>query len=280
MKIGIVGLGLMGGSLAKAIKKHTVHTVYGNDSSTAVLDAAMQDGAIDKIGNIHECDLVFVCLYPRDTVEYLLNTDFKSTAIVTDICGVKRFISERVSEKLTKKGIRYVGGHPMAGRELSGFSASNADLFRNASYIICKDEYTDENAVNLLIELAGEIGFSHFEITTPARHDHIIAYTSQLAHVVSNSYVKNKSVDENTGFTAGSFEDLTRVAQLNPIMWAELFAENSDFLVENLDELIHQLKTMRHAIGQKNEKELESMLREGSEIKQRLAQAKGKPNRL
>ncbi|MEG2882195.1 MAG: prephenate dehydrogenase/arogenate dehydrogenase family protein, partial [Christensenella sp.] len=237
MNIGIVGLGLIGGSLARAIKKYTSHTVYGTDTDPTVLRAATNARAIDCEADISMCDIVFVCLYPRDCVSYMLHTNFKTNAIVADCAGIKQFIANKVSAPLYARGIRYVGTHPMAGKETGGFSSSDAELFQNASFIITENERTDTHAVEVISALAQEIGCTRITKCSAQKHDEVIAYTSQLAHIVSNAYVKSEASQSFSGFSAGSFMDLTRVAQLCPQMWAELFLENGDALLKEIDEL-------------------------------------------
>lgn len=270
MKIGVVGLGLIGGSLARAFKQFTPHTVCGTDQNPGVVKAAYTAGAIDCDTDMSDCDVVFVCLYPRDCVSYLLNTKFKQNAVVTDISGVKRFVANEVSAPLRKKGVRYVGTHPMAGRELSGFFNSDAELFRGASFIITEDETTDADAIDMLSSLAREIGCARVTRCTAQKHDEVIAYTSQLAHVVSNAYVKSEASQEFSGFSAGSFMDLTRVAKLNPAMWAELFIENGDELLKEIDELQNNVGALRQAIATRDEETLRALLKDGSDKKERL----------
>lgn len=271
MKIGVVGLGLIGGSIARAIKQHTNHVVCGVDTNPAVISAAYAAGAIDTDTDVSQCDVVFVCLYPRDCVSYMLNTEFKDNAVIADISGVKRFLAKEVAEPLRKRGLRYVGTHPMAGRETSGFEHSDADLFQNASFIITQDEHTDEDAQALLSQLAKELGFSRITVCSARKHDEVIGYTSQLAHVISNAYVKSDAAQEFEGFSAGSFMDLTRVAKLNPQMWSELFIENGDILAAEIDELIGNIKDIRDAVAAKDESRLRGLLKRGSDIKETLS---------
>lgn len=270
MKIGIVGLGLMGGSLAKAINKFTDHTIFGVDKNPKVIRQALDINAIDREGNIAACDVVFVCLYPDEAVQYICEAEFKPNAVVTDISGVKRPVWRGVKKAAQEKGIRYIGSHPMAGKEKSGFEESEHTLFFGASYIITCDGETDEEACALIEVLATKIGFTNVVRTHPEDHDRIIAYTSQLAHVVSNSYVKSRTAQEKSGYTAGSFEDLTRVAKLNPEMWTQLFLKNADYLVDEIDEFIKNLTSLRVAIAQGQEMRVLELLKEGSEIKEQL----------
>ncbi len=271
MNIGVVGLGLIGGSLARAIKKYTTHSVCGVDRDASVLRAAYEAGAIDSDTDVSGCELVFVCLYPRDCVSYMLGTQFMDNAVVADISGVKRYIADEVAQPLREKGLRYVGTHPMAGKENSGFASSDADLFQNASFIITIDRHTDAQAQTLLANLAEQIGFSRITTCSAQKHDEVIGYTSQLAHVVSNSYVKSEAAQNFEGFSAGSFMDLTRVAKLNPQMWAELFIENGDILTAEIDELIQNMLEIKHAVNTQDEPLLRSLLKKGSDIKEKLS---------
>ncbi len=270
MKIGIVGLGLLGGSIAKALKR-VGHQIVGVDSNPAVLKQALKDGAIDVADGVESCAVVFVCLYPRDAVAYMLGTAFQKGALVTDICGVKRFVAENVAQKLHEAGVRYVGGHPMAGREVGGFENSDGRLFAGASYIITRDVYTSEVAAEQLAALAMEMGCGRVTYSTPEEHDRAIAYTSQLAHVVSNCYVKNP-IAQKTGFSAGSFLDLTRVAKMNAAMWAELFIENGDFLAGDIDNIVQELQRLKTAVLSKDEALLCRLLDEGSKLKEKISE--------
>ena len=269
MRIGIVGLGLMGASIAKALKKNTTHFIAGADIDHRVASQALREGVINEVDGIKRCDVVYCCINPRAAVEYIRDASFYQGAVVTDICGVKRFLSKSVSRLLKENKVRYVGSHPMAGREEGGYANSSAELFTGASYIICRDEYSDEEAVSLLAGLARDMGFAHISYSTPQEHDRVIAYTSQLAHVVSNAYVKNP-LAQKKGFSAGSFEDLTRVARLDPKMWAELFIENEDNLCEDIDIIIEKLMEIRGAAANKDWLKLHNLLKEGSDIKQGL----------
>ncbi|MGI6152375.1 MAG: prephenate dehydrogenase [Christensenellaceae bacterium] len=271
MKIGIVGLGLIGGSVAKAIRKNMQeHTIVGLDMDDAVVNKALEEHVIDEKNDISSCDLVFVCLYPKDSVEYIRVAEFKKEAIVTDMCGIKRYVAQRVKSAAIKNEFCYIGSHPMAGKEVSGYAASDASLFDGASYILTCDSWTDKEACAALEGFVKKLGFGRVIVTTAEEHDRIIAYTSQLAHVVSNAYIMGKTVKEQAGFTAGSFEDLTRVAKVNPKMWAELFTGNADFLTSEIDELILHLNGMKTAIAQLQEKRVFDLLEEGNSIKEKL----------
>lgn len=270
MKIGVVGLGLMGGSLARALKKYTSHTVCGVDTDPKTLRDAYAAGAIDCDTDTSACDIVFVCLFPQASIDYMLHTEFKENAIIADICGVKRFVEDQVSRPLYERGLRYVGTHPMAGKETGGFVHSDADLYQGASFIITLTDHTDSNARAELAQLMGELGFARITECSARKHDEVIGYTSQLAHIVSNAYVKSEAAQDFRGFSAGSFMDLTRVARLDPQMWTELFLMNGDILTAEIDELIANITALRNAILTQNERDLCAMLADGSEKKERL----------
>ena len=275
MVFGIVGLGLIGGSLARSIKFHSKHTVYGCDlKETAILQAKMV-GAIDgelTDENLPECDVVLVALYPADAVNWTLNhlDSFKPGALVIDCCGVKRFVCDRLYPAFEGKQVIFMGGHPMAGRERSGFTYAQDDLFENASMILAPAPGTDIETIRRAKEIFLSIGFAKVRFTTPQEHDEMIAFTSQLAHVVSSAYVKTPLASKHKGFSAGSFRDMTRVARLNEDMWTELFLENDDLLLTQVEALIQNMQEYYDALKDRDEERLRFLLREGREIKEAL----------
>ncbi len=274
MNIIVVGLGLIGGSFCKSLKKNTFHTVWGIDKNEAVLKKALECGAIDEAVDetrLCEADLTIICLYPDAINEFVKNNadNFKKGSIVTDSCGVKKMIVDFCSPILKEKGVIFVGSHPMAGREFSGFEYSTDTLFENASYIITQTDDTPTIAINLLSALVSSIGFSNAVISTPEKHDQVIAYTSQLAHVVSNAYVKSPSLLDFNGFSAGSFLDLTRVAKLNENMWTNLFEANKDALLYEIDTLLDNLSKYRKALSEGQTETLRTLLKDGRELKEK-----------
>ena len=275
MVFGIVGLGLIGGSLARSIKFHSKHTVYGCDlKETAILQAKMV-GAIDgKLTeeNLPECDVVLVALYPADAVDWTLNhiDAFKPGSLVIDCCGVKRFVCGQLYPAFAGKQAIFIGGHPMAGRERSGFTYAQDDLFENASMILAPAPGTDIETIRRAKEIFLSIGFAKVRFTTPQEHDEMIAFTSQLAHVVSSAYVKTPLAPKHKGFSAGSFRDMTRVARLNEDMWTELFLENDDLLLTQVEALINNMQEYYDALKNRDEERLRFLLREGREIKEAL----------
>ena len=269
MKIGIVGLGFMGGSLAKAFKKYTKYQIAGRDKDRKAEEAALAARAVDSIGGIETCDVVYVCLYPKDTVQYLLDSEFMHGAVLTDVCGVKRFVVEKATEPLNKKGLLFCGGHPLVGRVGSGFKDSNADIFRGAYYILMDDDSVNHRASGTLSRLAQEIGFAGITHTTAEEHDEIIAYTSQLTRVISAAYVRNP-VAETRGFSSGGFENIARTAKLNNMLWSELFLENSENLCGAIDRLIADISSIKDNIKQKNGRQLRAILQECSDIMEKI----------
>lgn len=271
MKIAVIGLGLIGGSLARAFQKYTDHVVCGYDVDEAVLKAAIADGTVTaNAGNayLNEADVTFVALPPVTAADFIINYrgEFKKGSVVTDISGVKQYIHNRVYNALKEKGVWYCGSHPMAGKEVSGYRNSDADLFRGASFILTPVEHAQVRAVELLRTLCYEIG-ARVTVTDPAHHDRVIAYTSQLAHVASNAYMKSDTALERFGFSAGSFEDLTRVAKLDEELWADLMILNRESLIHETDTLIANLTKYRDALSQNDRETLRDLLKSGKERK-------------
>lgn len=242
----IVGLGIMGGSLAKALKGFKSANIFAVDKRADVIQKAKDAGEISDGANSAErflpiCDLVIICLYPKHTVDFINSGKFKKGAVVTDICGVKQFVLEHIKND----NVVFLGGHPMAGRELSGYEASVKNLFLGASYILTPQKNTPTFAVSLLTEMAKYIGCRSVKITTPEKHDEMIAYTSQLMHVVAAALCDNPLLAEATDFSAGSLRDCTRVANLNAVMWSELFCENKHELIKRINEFESGMDTVK-----------------------------------
>lgn len=274
MKIGIVGLGLIGGSLAKAIKKNTNHLCFAYDINHRTIADAIQQESIDgsfEPSEMSSFDIVILGLYPDVTVKFINENAsyFKKGGIVIDTCGVKQEIIKAADKKLNDMGVHFIGCHPMAGREFSGFEYSLDNLFDKASFIITPTENTNQNALEELQKFSKEIGFLKNVISTPEEHDEVIAFTSQLAHVVSSAYVKSPSLLKQSGFSAGSFKDLTRVAKLNEGMWTTLFMMNKSALLKEIDQMINHLAEYKTAIETDNSKALYDLLKDGRELKEK-----------
>lgn len=271
MKITVVGLGLIGGSLCKAIKKHTNHTVYGIDINKETLEMALSQNAIDAVtDNLSLADITIVSLYPITTIDYIKEnaSKFKKGSIVIDTCGIKKAIVDAVTPVLAENDVTFIGVHPMAGREFSGFEYSLDNLFDDASFIITPDKSVSQTKINLIEDFAYSIHFKKVVTATPEEHDQIIAFTSQLAHVVSNAYIKSPTHQKQLGFSAGSFQDLTRVAKLNETMWTPLFLLNKDPLCFEIDYIIARLTEYRDAMQNNDAERLKALLRDGRILKE------------
>ncbi|MDD6191308.1 MAG: prephenate dehydrogenase/arogenate dehydrogenase family protein [Firmicutes bacterium] len=272
MNIGIIGLGLIGGSMAKAISYNTDHTVSGYDIDNQAVRKALLIKAIEKpleTDDLSECDLIIIALYPQASIDFIeANADkISPETVVIDCGGVKECVCSRIAPIAEEKGFTFIGGHPMAGLEHSGFDNADATLFNGGSMILMASSCPIQK-LETLKKLFTDIGFSHIEISSPAEHDRRIAFTSQLAHVVSNAYIKSPTAMEHDGFSAGSYLDLTRVAKLNETMWTELFLENSDNLLKEIDTLIGNLTKYRDAISQGDSDELKQLLYDGRKAKE------------
>ena len=275
MKIGIVGLGLIGGSLARTIKLRTAHEVYGADISETALQQARLLGAIDgelTDEALRACDVILVSLYPGAIIDWVReNADrFRDGALVIDCGGVKQEICAELVPLSRSGKWHFLGGHPMAGREYSGFRYARDDLFEGASMILCTDGADDPELLQTARDFFLDLGFRRVQFTTPKVHDEMIAYTSQLAHIVSSAYVKCPLAGQHKGFSAGSFADMTRVARLNEDMWTELFLANREALMPIMDDLVVRVTEYRDALRDADEDRMRALLREGREIKERL----------
>lgn len=275
MTVGIVGLGLIGGSLARSIKVHTDFEVLGMDINPQTMLQANLLGAIDGTlteGNLARCDVVLVALYPAAIVTWITEHQdaFRPGAWVIDCGGVKEAVCTPLNALDQGKPWHYCGGHPMAGREFSGFRYAKDDLFDRASMILTPPRDAGPEVLTWLKDFFLTIGFRRVQFTTPREHDEMIAYTSQLAHVVSSAYVKCPLAQKHRGFSAGSFADMTRVAKLNEDMWTELFFDNRDALLPEINGLIDRLVAYRDALAAEDHQAMKQLLREGREIKEAL----------
>ena len=274
MTVGIVGLGLIGGSFAKAYHE-AGETVLAWNRSREVLDFAMLDGGADgelNEENISQCDLVLVALYPAAAIAYLerMGPYIGKKPVVIDCCGTKRVVCAACFPLAEKYGFTYLGGHPMAGTHNSGYKYARANLYHGAPMVLVPPVFDEIDLLDRAKELLKPAGFARISVTTAEKHDAMIAFTSQLAHVVSNAYIKSPTAGMHKGFSAGSYKDMTRVAWLNPGMWAELFLENKDYLIDEVDGLIRSLNEYKTAMETDDKQTLVRLLDEGRRRKEEV----------
>jgi prephenate dehydrogenase len=267
-----LGLGLIGGSLARAyaLAGHTVYAIQRNESmlSFAMLAGAVH-GRLDE-GSIPRCDLILLAIYPEGSASWLEDNGclIAKDTLVIDCCGVKREICRRCFPVAEKYGFTFVGGHPMAGSHFSGFKYSRADLFQGAPMVLVPPVFDDIALLDRTKKALEPCGFGSFSVTTAQQHDQMIAFTSQMPHIISNAFIKSPTAGSHKGFSAGSYKDLTRVAWLNPQMWAELFLENKENILFELDYYIESLQAYRNALKQDDRAALTALLDEGKKRKE------------
>lgn len=274
MIVGVVGLGLIGGSFAKAYAKDG-HTVYAYDIDNSILKFSILSGVVkDELtkDKLSQCDLILVCTYPQAAIKYLESVGefIGEKPLVIDCCGTKRIVVRSCMEIAEKCGFTYIGGHPMAGTQFSGYKYSKETLFNRAPMVIVPPRFDDVTLLSRVKELLAPAGFGRISVTTAEIHDEKIAYTSQLAHIVSNAYIKSPTARGHKGVSAGSYKDLTRVAWLNPQMWTELCLENRDYLIDEIDILINNLGQYREALENNDKESLIKIFAEGKAIKEEV----------
>lgn len=270
--LGVVGLGLIGGSFVKAYMQSDDWRILGYDADEQVNQFAMLAEDIEAVltaENVGECDLVLLCVYPEAAVEWLREHAhlIRPDAMVIDCCGVKEKVYGPCAAIAKDYDFTYIGGHPMAGRQYSGYKYATGELYQGAPMVIVPQVYDDIALFARVKDLLEPAGFGFISVTTAAEHDRLIAFTSQLAHVVSNAYVKSPTAESHQGFSAGSYKDLTRVAWLNAKMWTELFMDNREHLMFELDHLIDRLGEYRDALEREDSETMERLLAEGARRK-------------
>lgn len=272
--VGILGLGLIGGSFAKAY--HAAGwTVLAADRDAAILSFAQMSGAVDRtLGaeNAAQCDLILACICPEAAIAELtgLAPHIGEKPVVIDCCGTKRVVCEALFPVAEQYGFTYLGGHPMAGSHHSGFKYARENLYHNAPMVLVPPSFDDIALLQRVKELLAPAGFGHISVTTAQAHDEMIAFTSQMPHLISNAYIKSPTAAEHKGFSAGSYKDMTRVAWLNAPMWAELFLENRDCLLRELGWLMESLREYRAALEKNDLSELTRLLEEGKKRKEEV----------
>ena len=267
MVVGVVGLGLIGGSAAQAFKAAGAK-VLACDINEPIVGYAQLEGIVDGVLNcesIATCDLLLLTATPKAVEEYLqCNARYiNPRTLVVDFCGTKRKVCEVGFALAAEYGFTFVGGHPMAGLQYSGYKYSKATLYSGASFIMVPPVHDDITLLDRVKQALAPLGFKKFVVTTADFHDRMISYTSQMCHVVSNAFIKSPSAKFHKGYSAGSFRDFTRVSRLNEDMWTELFLENKEHLLGELDLLIDSLREYRNAIAADDADVLRSLLRDG-----------------
>lgn len=274
MKVGVLGLGLIGGSMARAYAK-SGHVVFAADNDEGILSFAQLANVVDaplSTDNIRQCDLILLCIYSDASATWLEKNGkyISSDALVIDCCGIKMEICRRCFPVAQKYGFTFVGGHPMAGSHNSGFKFSRSNLFQGAPMVLVPDRFDDPMLLQRAKDALAPCGFKSFSVTTAEAHDEMIAFTSQMPHIISNAYIKSPTAKSHNGFSAGSYKDLTRVAWLNPYMWSELFLSNKQNVLQELDFYIESLQAYRNAIESENSDELIRLLDEGRRCKEEV----------
>lgn len=276
LEVGIVGLGLIGASFSKAYKQSSSdNKVYGWNRTKAITDMAIMQGVIDEElsdDNLRRMDIVILCLYPDASIEFMKKhiDSFNKSGLIIDACGTKRVICEECFGLAKEHGLEFLGCHPMAGTKNSGMAYSKADMFVGAPMVICPDRLDDMALIDRVVTLLKPCRFGSFHLSSPEEHDRMIAFTSQMPHLVSNAFIKSPTAKNHKGFSAGSYKDMTRVAWLNADMWAELFLENKDNLLEEIDYLVAELMRFRNAIDEDDREEVTAILQEGKERKEQI----------
>ena len=274
MKVGILGLGLIGGSLARAYAK-AGHTVYACETNQDMLAFAELAGAVHGVldaDTVGSCDLILLAIYPGGSAAWLESNGhmISKDTLVLDCCGTKTEICARCFPVAEKYGFTYVGGHPMAGSHNSGFKYSRSNLFQGAPMVLVPPRFDDMELLSRVKDALEPCRFGSFSVTTAQEHDRIIAFTSQMPHVVSNAYIKSPTALDHKGFSAGSYKDLTRVAWLNPRMWAELLMDNQENILSELDFYIESLRAYREAVANRDMDTLVALLDEGRKRKEQV----------
>lgn len=274
MNVGILGLGLIGGSLARAYAK-AGHTVYVHDLDNQMLAYARISGVIHgllDISSLRNCQLIFLAVYSAASASWLKeNAEYiDPNTVVIDCCGIKKEICEKCFPLAEEFGFTFVGGHPMAGSHYSGFKYSRSNLFQGAPMVLVPPRFDDPLLLSRVIELLSPCGFGSYSVTTAEEHDQMIAFTSQMPHIVSNAFIKSPTAGRHKGFSAGSYKDLTRVAWLNAKMWSELFLSNRENILSELDFYINSLCQYKEAIEKNDAETLYNLLDEGRRKKEEV----------
>lgn len=276
---GIIGLGLMGGTIAKSLRKNVLSEnksenqcakIIALDKNKESLENAFSEKIIDSYflpeetkKMLLQCDVVFICLYPHATLDFLLQNkeNFKSGSIITDISGVKG-IFEKKLPSLLRSDVDFIIGHPMAGGEKEGYSSSNSSFFNGRNYILIPENFNKKENLDFFKKLIYKMGFSKITETTAGDHDYKIGFTSQLCHVIASALVESAPDEKITAFGGGSFEDLTRIAMINAPLWTELFISNKEKLTVHIENFITRMNEFKNLIQKEDKTALENLLKD------------------
>ncbi|MGE5628038.1 MAG: prephenate dehydrogenase [Solirubrobacterales bacterium] len=275
--ITIVGLGLIGGSYAMALKELNPHEICGIDMDEEAVKKALEDGIINRGSKnpeeiLRDADLVIIALYPEEAVKFIKNNirNFKKNAVITDVCGIKKGIIDEVHSFLPED-IDFIGGHPMAGKETKGLQAADKDLFKDANYIVTPVERNKKENVERICKMAEAIGCKNVVSIDPEEHDRLISFTSQLPHVIAVSLINSSNPKDNIGlFTGGSFKDATRVAVINSMLWTQLFTLNSENLIDEIEKFEENIKIIKKAIKSEDKNTLEDIFNCAAQNKRKM----------
>lgn len=286
-KVAVIGLGIMGGSIVKALKKSGKYYVIGYNRSSGVSETALKEGAVDEIwdgSSPLDADITILAVNPNTTYTLFetLPALLKKGSILTDICGVKSEVVKKGEAVCNENGIKFIGGHPMAGREKSGYAYSTEDLFFNRSYIFTETDNTDKEALNILSQMALDIGCSDVTVTSPEYHDKMIAYTSQIPHILAGAYMNSPTSATHKGYSAGSYHDVSRVASVDENLWTQLFMQNKDNLLYEIDILIRNLQDYKEAVARNDSSRLSGIIKTGRILKERdiIVNGQEKPHKF
>lgn len=286
-KVAVIGLGIMGGSIAKALKKTDKYYVIGYNRTEEITKRALSDGAIDEIWDgvsPIDADITILAVNPNVTVKLFetLPSLLKRGSILTDICGVKAEVVKMGEAVCKDKGIFFIGGHPMAGRERNGYDYSTEDLFFNRSYILTETANSDKETLNKLSQMALDMGCSDVTITSPEYHDKMIAYTSQIPHILAGAYMNSPTSATHKGYSAGSYHDVSRVASVDENLWSQLFLSNKDNLLYEIDILIRNLQDYKEAVARNDQSRLSGIIKTGRILKERdiIVNGQEKPHKF
>lgn len=268
MKIFNVGLGLIGASYAEGLKKQG-HQIYGYNRTESIVDLAIKEGIIENDNHfekISEVDVIILGLYPEHNVEFLKKHQslLRKGQLITDVSGTKVWMMKEI-EKIIPEGISYTSHHPMAGKEISGYHAKDYKIFKNANFVIVKGKKSQENDEIVLRTIAKDLGFGKITVTTPEKHDELIAFTSQLTHVIAVSLVHSDHLEETKNATGDSYRDLTRIAKINEHMWTELFLENKQALLKKINDFEKELDDLKNLIKNNDKPSIQKYLKEAKE---------------